>query len=97
MRRATRASGPGFVSGRQTFKAALASALEQRIDRLGLEPVVAPNQLVVLLTALVNGLAIDELTRPGTIPEGLLRTALTALIDPNRLSGTIQGPSINGA
>jgi AcrR family transcriptional regulator len=71
-----------FAAGRQNFKAALASALADRIAAHRLQPVVPPEQLAVLVSALVNGLALDDLTEPGGIPDNLLATALQALIDP---------------
>jgi AcrR family transcriptional regulator len=67
-----------FAAGRQNFKAALAD----RIEAHRLQPVVPPEQLAVLVSALVNGLALDDLTEPGAIPENLLAAALLALIDP---------------
>jgi AcrR family transcriptional regulator len=76
-----------FAAGRQEFKAALASVLTERIAAHRLQPVVPPEQLGVLVTALVNGLALDELTEPGGIPGDLLTTALLALIDPERQPG----------
>jgi AcrR family transcriptional regulator len=76
-----------FAAGRQEFKAALASVLTERIAAHRLQPVVPPEQLAVLITALVNGLALDELTEPGGIPGDLLATALLALIDPERQPG----------
>src|SRR5712664_2265579 len=57
-----------FVAGRQEFKGALASVLAERIAAHRLQPVVSPEQLVLLVTALVNGLAVDELTEPGGVP-----------------------------
>jgi AcrR family transcriptional regulator len=71
-----------FAAGRQEFKAALASVLADRIAAHGLQPAVPPEQLAVLVAALVNGLALDELAEPGAIPGDLLATALLALIDP---------------
>ena len=76
-----------FAAGRQEFKAALASVLAERIAAHRLQPVVSPGQLVVLVTALVNGLAVDELTEPGGIPEDLLANAFLALMDPGRQPG----------
>lgn len=73
-----------FAAGRQNFKTALASALADRIAAHRLQPVASPGQLAVLVAALVNGLAVDELTEPGGIPDDLLATALLALIDPGR-------------
>src|SRR6266567_7456529 len=71
-----------FAAGRQNFNAALASALADRIEAHRLQPVVPPEQLAVLVSALVNGLALDDLTEPGAIPENLLAAALLALMDP---------------
>src|SRR6266699_5391665 len=71
-----------FAAGRQNFKAALAAALADRIAAHRLQPAFPPAELAVLVSALVNGLALDELTEPGEIPDDLLATALLALIDP---------------
>jgi AcrR family transcriptional regulator len=76
-----------FAAGRQEFKTALAAVLTDRIAAHRLQPVAPPEQLAVLVTALVNGLALDELTEPGGIPGDLLATALLALIDPERPPG----------
>jgi AcrR family transcriptional regulator len=79
--------GERFAAGRQNFKAAFASVLADRIAAHRLQPVVPPEQLAVLVSALVNGLALDDLTEPGAIPENLLATALLALIDPGAPAG----------
>ncbi len=71
-----------FAAGRQNFKAALTAALADRVAVHHLQPAVPPAQLSVLVTALVNGLAMDELTEPGEIPDDLLAAALLALMDP---------------
>jgi len=76
-----------FATGRQNFKAALASALADRIAAHRLQPAASPQQLAVLVTALVNGLAVDELTEPGAIPDDLLAAALQALMDPGGPAG----------
>lgn len=76
-----------FAAGRQNFKAALASALADRVAAHHLQPAVSPGQLAVLVTALVNGLAMDELTEPGGIPDDLLAAALQALMDPGAPAG----------
>lgn len=69
-----------FVAGRRKFKAGLTEALEQRSAALGLEPAMPPEHLAVLVTALVNGLAVDQLTEPGSLPDDLLADALIALM-----------------
>jgi AcrR family transcriptional regulator len=71
-----------FAAGRRKFKAALTQALERRIAAVGLEPSVAPQHLALLVTALVNGLSVDELTEPGTVPDELLGEAVSALVQP---------------
>jgi AcrR family transcriptional regulator len=70
-----------FVDGRRKFKDALASALAERIAAHSLQPVAPPGQLVVLVTALVNGLAVEELTEPDEAIGDLLAAALMALMD----------------
>jgi AcrR family transcriptional regulator len=70
-----------FAAERRTFKQALAGALAERIAAHHLQPVAPPGQLVVLVTALVNGLAVEELTEPEDADGDLLATALLALID----------------
>jgi AcrR family transcriptional regulator len=69
-----------FVAGRQKFKTTLTDALAQRIAALGLQPALPPEQLTLVLTALVNGLAVDQLTEPGTLPDELVANTLTALM-----------------
>jgi len=79
-----------FAAGRQKFKRDLGAAIAERIAAHHLQPVAPPGQLVVLVTALVNGLAIEELTEPDGIPDDLLATALMALMNPGQQPGTGQ-------
>jgi AcrR family transcriptional regulator len=74
-----------FVAGRRQFKAALTNALKARIETLGVKPSLPPEHLALLLTALVNGLSVDELTEPGTIPDELLGEAVSALLESRSL------------
>ena len=71
-----------FVAGRRKLKASLTAALEHRIAALGLKPTIPPDQLTLLLSALINGLSVDELTDPGAVPDELLGNAVTALMRP---------------
>jgi AcrR family transcriptional regulator len=73
-----------FVAGRRKFKAALTNALEERIAALGVQPGLPAEHLALLVTALVNGLSVDELTEPGTVPDGLLGEAVSALLESRR-------------
>jgi AcrR family transcriptional regulator len=70
-----------FAASRQAFKQNLASALAERIAAHQLRPAAPPEQLVVLATALVNGLALDQLTEPEGAYSDLLATAVTALMN----------------
>jgi AcrR family transcriptional regulator len=70
-----------FAAERQQFKQALADALAERAAAYHLQPVAPPDQLVILVTALVNGLAVDELTEPEGVFSDLLPAALMALMD----------------
>jgi len=76
-----------FAAGRQNFKHALAGVLAERIAAHHLQPVAPPDQLAILVTALVNGLAFDELTEPDGLPGDLLATGLMALMDRGRQPG----------
>ncbi len=76
-----------FAAGRQKFKHALADVLAERIAAHHLQPVAPPEQLAILVTALVNGLAFDELTEPDVVSSDLLATGLTALMDHTRQPG----------
>jgi AcrR family transcriptional regulator len=79
------ARNPGFrrrfVSGRAEFKSALANALEQRVAELGLELALPAEQLTLLVVAIVNGLAVDQLTEPGAVPGELVGRAVAALVE----------------
>ncbi len=83
-----------FAASRQKFKQALAGALAERTAAHHLQPVAPPDQLAVLVTALVNGLAFDELTEPDGIPGDLLATGLMALMDPAGQPGKPQQPNL---
>jgi AcrR family transcriptional regulator len=69
-----------FVAGRRNFKAALTHLLEQRMTAADLQPTVPAERLAVLVTALVNGLSVDELTEPGGLPHDLLGDTTSALL-----------------
>jgi AcrR family transcriptional regulator len=70
-----------FVSGRAEFKTALANALQQRVAELGLELALPADQLTLLVVAIVNGLAVDQLTDPGAVPDELVGRVVAALVE----------------
>jgi hypothetical protein len=83
-----------FAADRQKFKHALADVLAERIAAHHLQPVAPPEQLAILVTALVNGLAFDELTEPDVVSTDLLATGLTALMDQTQQPGKLQRPNL---
>jgi len=72
-----------FVVGREKFKSALTDALEHRTLAAGLEPRIPAEHQALLLTALVNGLSVEELTDPGSVPDELLGEAIDAFLEPS--------------
>ena len=75
-----RGSARALRNRRRSFRDALAATLERRARTLGVEPALPPDQLALLLTALVNGLAMEELAEPGIVPPDLLADALPLLL-----------------
>jgi AcrR family transcriptional regulator len=69
-----------FVEGRRRFKSALTDLLEQRMAAARLPPGLPAEHLAVIMMALVNGLSVDELTEPDTVPSDLLGEAVNALL-----------------
>lgn len=66
---------------RAKMHSSLSEAIERRLaDRA--RPDVPPERLSLMLIALVNGLAIEELTSPGSVPEDLISQATTLLLGP---------------
>lgn len=70
-------------------RTAVTALLTQQIRQLGVTPVLPPDQLGVVLVAVVGGIAVQRLIDP-TIPAGLLTDAVRALFRAPRPEG---GPS----
>jgi len=77
-----RAAAPALRSKRRDFRDALTATLERRARTLEVEPALPPERLALLITALVNGLAFEELAEPGIVPTDLLADALPLLLAP---------------
>jgi AcrR family transcriptional regulator len=71
------------------MRAAVTALLTQQMRQLGVTPVLPPDQLGVVLVAVVGGIAVQRLIDP-TIPAGLLTDAVRALFRAPRPEG---GPS----
>lgn len=80
------ARNPTFAKKLRAQRAKMRSALNAALERrLANQPArnVPVEDLALILIALVNGLAIEELTNPGSVPDDLLSKAMTALLTPS--------------
>ncbi len=57
--------------------AAIGEVFEQRLNARGLTPPLPVGELATATSALVNGLATEELQDPGSVPDELLAPLLT--------------------
>lgn len=73
--------GARFVEHRRVVRASLAAAIEGVASSLGLRSPLSADLIGLLLLALNNGLAIEELVEPGNVPPGLIGSVLGSLID----------------
>jgi hypothetical protein len=67
-------------------RTAVTALLTQQIRQLGVTPVLPPDQLGVVLMAVVGGIAVQRLIDP-TIPASLLTDAVRALFRAPRPEG----------
>jgi AcrR family transcriptional regulator len=65
---------------KRRFRAALAEVLEQRLAERGAVSPLPSEQLALTAMALANGLAFEELSDPGTVPDALLGDLLALLL-----------------
>ena len=54
----------------------------ERLEEAGLEPPLSPEELGAVIGALANGMAIERLFDPGSVPEDLLGRAIGLMIPP---------------
>jgi AcrR family transcriptional regulator len=81
------ARNPRFARQLRVQRAKMRTALSETIERqFPNRPTgdVPPDRLSLILIALANGLAIEELTNPGSVPEDLISQATTLLLGPAR-------------
>jgi len=70
------------LSARQrTLRTAVTALLSQQIRQLGAKPVLPPDQLGIVLVAVVGGISVQRLVDP-SIPASLLTDAVKALFRP---------------
>jgi AcrR family transcriptional regulator len=69
-----------FVAYRRELVASLTTAVADLLDAAGVADPAPARELVLLAIGLSNGLALEELPAPGTVPAGLLGDALAAYL-----------------
>jgi AcrR family transcriptional regulator len=73
-----------FKDHKRRLRAALAEILEQHLNARGITPRMPIDQLAMILTGLANGLAVEELSDPGSVSDQLLGDALALLVPQRR-------------
>jgi AcrR family transcriptional regulator len=71
---------PRLAEHKRKFRTALAELLAQRLSERGAKAALSADQLALAATALANGLAVEELSDPGSVPDELLGNLLAALV-----------------
>jgi AcrR family transcriptional regulator len=69
---------------KRRYRAALAELLEQRLAQRGVAAPIPSEQLALAATALSNGLAFEEVSDPGSVPDELLGDLLGLLLARDR-------------
>lgn len=79
------ARNPRFAKQLRAQRAGMHSALSEAITRANpgrAQREMSAERLSLILIALVNGLAIEELTNPGSVPDDLVSQVATLLLGP---------------
>jgi AcrR family transcriptional regulator len=71
-----------FAEHKRRLRAELAETLEQHLSARAITPAMPIDQLAMAVTALANGLAVEELSDPGSVSDDLLGDALVLLLSP---------------
>jgi AcrR family transcriptional regulator len=65
---------------KRKYRAEMAEVLDDRLTRRGVSASIPGDQLALVATALANGLALEEASDPGAVPDELLGDLLVLLI-----------------
>ena len=65
-----------------TARRLLSGVIERRYDELELDPPMKPDELAICIDALTNGMVIERLFAPGSVPDDLLGRAVALLTRP---------------
>ena len=60
-----------LVARHRTMRERIAELLAARAARLGIEPVLPPEQVATMTFAMANGIALERLLEPEAVPDGL--------------------------
>jgi AcrR family transcriptional regulator len=71
---------PKLAEHKRKFRTALAELIAARLAERGSHPPMPADDLALAATALANGLAVEELSDPGSVPDELLGNLLAALV-----------------
>jgi AcrR family transcriptional regulator len=71
---------PKLRAQKRRLREALTELLEQRLGDRGAQPPLPSDKLALVATALANGLATEELSDPGSVPDELLGDVLALLL-----------------
>ena len=79
----------------RTMRERLAERLAARAARLGIEPVLPPEQVATMIFAMAHGVALERLLDPKALPDGLLPEMMTVFFSGLRAraaAGPAPGP-----
>lgn len=69
-----------FKDHKRRLRAAVAEILELHLSARGITPPMPIDQLAMVVSGLANGLAVEELSDPGSVSDDLLSDVLTLLV-----------------
>lgn len=69
-----------FKAHKRNLHAALVDVLDRRLTARGVAPPIPIDELALAVTGLANGLAVEELSDPGSIPDSLLGDTLALIL-----------------
>jgi AcrR family transcriptional regulator len=73
---------PKLQAHQRKLRAALADAVDTYLRRRGIAPPMPVDELAIAISGLADGLALEELADPGSVPDELLGHVLTLMVPP---------------
>jgi AcrR family transcriptional regulator len=75
---------PKLRAHKRRLREELSGVLEQRLAERGVTPPIPTDDLALVATGLANGLAVEELSDPGSVPDELLGDVLALVLAQSR-------------